>query len=138
MQNIRFQSHIADIRMKIESDSLPELFLAGLSGMNQLLKKYPEQNNGESAILRTINIKSVDTTTMLIDFLSEVLTLSHIDQAVFTEVDFNHLSDHEISAIIKGIKLDHFDEDVKAVTYHEANIKQNQKGKWSTIVIFDI
>lgn len=138
MQTIEFQSHTADIRMKIVSDSLPDLLLTGLSGMNRLLKKDPFHNNGEQVLFRTLKINSVDTTTLLVDFLSEVLTLSHVEKAIFDEVDFTHISDHELSAIIKGSKTNHFDEDIKAVTYHEANVQKNDDGQWKTTIIFDI
>jgi SHS2 domain-containing protein len=138
MKKIEFKSHTADIRLKIESDSLPELLMAGLSGMNRLLKKEPPVKNGESPVFQTITINSVDTTTLLIDFLSEILTLSYIHGTIFNEVDFTHISDHETSAIIHGVKVDKFDEDIKAVTYHEADVHKKKNGKWETVIIFDI
>jgi SHS2 domain-containing protein len=127
MKKIEFKSHTADIRLKIESDSLPELLIAGLSGMNRLLKKEPPVKNGESSVFQTITINSVDTTT-----------LSYIHGTIFNEADFTHISDHETSAIIHGVKVDKFDEDIKAVTYHEADVHKNKNGKWETIIIFDI
>jgi len=138
MKKIEFKSHTADIRLKIESDSLPELLLAGLSGMNRLLRKEPPVKNDGSPVFQTITITSIDTTTLLIDFLSEILTLSYIHGTIFNKVDFTHISNQETSAIIRGFKVDKFDEDIKAVTYHEANVHKNKNGKWETIIIFDI
>ena len=34
--------------------------------------------------------------------------------------------------------VDAFDEDIKAVTYHEANIEENEEGVLQTTIIFDI
>ena len=31
-----------------------------------------------------------------------------------------------------------FGADVKAVTYHEAEIRQNANGEWSTVIVYDI
>jgi SHS2 domain-containing protein len=44
----------------------------------------------------------------------------------------------EVIATIKGNRVSYFDEDIKAVTYHEAAVKQNNEGQLETVIIFDI
>jgi SHS2 domain-containing protein len=39
--------------------------------------------------------------------------------------------------VIRGCPVDHFNDDIKAVTYHGAEVV-NDAGKWRTPVIFDI
>jgi SHS2 domain-containing protein len=131
-------AHTADVKIRLTSETLPGLFKLGVHSLNQLLK--PEFNAGESnaSITEQIQLQAPDSTSLLIDFLSEVLTLSQIDKAIFSEFKIDKMSDYKLSAVLKGTPVDSFDEDVKAVTYHEANVKVNQDGNWETIIIFDI
>ena len=59
-------------------------------------------------------------------------------QEIYNQVDFTRLTKNEVWAEIRGFKVKNFSEDIKAVTYHEAQIKRNKKGQWKTTIIFDI
>ena len=137
MKKIEYLPHTADIRVKIESDSLEGLFHAGFQAMAEVIKKENE-NKDSNKITRKIEVKSMDITVLLIDFLSAVLTETHIGQVSFFDLEILNLSDQSIVALIKGCPVDHFDEDIKAVTYHEADVVKNEKGNWETLIIFDI
>lgn len=129
--------HTADVRLKLSGDTLEEIFLAGLEGMAQIEKKDFCQISKVFPVKRTINLTSLDPTSLLIDFLSYVLTFSHEDQAIFCASDFQILSPTYLNTTVFGAKTDHFDEDIKAVTYHEAEVKK-KNGKYETTIIFDI
>lgn len=130
--------HIADMRLHIEGNSLQELFLAGMEGMAQILKKDFCQNHMAFPLKHTVLLTAKDTTALLIDFLSEVLTYSLVEKAVFCRAEFTELSAKTLNAKIYGIKTNRFDKDIKAVTYHEAKVKRNNKNRYETIVVFDI
>ncbi len=70
--------------------------------------------------------------------MSEVLTYTYEEKAIFSKVEFIKLEDKELSGIVYGENVQGFDEDIKAVTYHEAEVKKNKKGNWETIIVFDI
>ena len=89
-------------------------------------------------VVKKINLSATDTTSLLIDFLSEALTYSQEERAVFTKVLFSDLDEKNIAAEIYGQTVDDFGEDIKAVTYHEANVVKNNRGNWETVIIFDI
>ena len=135
-----FLPHVADVRLKAEGDSLEELFTAALEGMNNLIKtsSCPAKKEDDQQLKEKIEISSVDATSLLIDFLSEVLTYSQVNKAIYCRVKFEKLTNNFLSATIFGNRVDTFDEDIKAVTYHEAEIKKDEKGIFSTIIIFDI
>src|SRR2546423_13891467 len=78
-----------------------------------------------------IEIDSLDRTTLLVDFLSEVLTRAHIDRAVFDDVTFEQLTERDLKATISGHASARFEQDIKAVTYHEADVRQIDGG-WQT------
>ncbi len=136
MRTYELISHIADIRLRAEGDSLQELFIAALEGMNFIAEKGKQKipiNTKEKIVL-----SSMDRTTLLIDFLSEVLTSMHINRAIYTNVAFDELTDKSLSATILGHTIESFDEDIKAVTYHEAEVIKNEEGNFEVIIVFDI
>ncbi len=136
MKNFELIEHTADVRLKIEASTLEELFEIALSGMAEIIKKDVCQN--ECTIQKEINLNSIDPTALLVDFLSEVLSITHSEKIVFCKINFEELIDTKIRCIVFGAKVDGFDEDIKAVTFHEAEIKKTSKGNFETIIIFDI
>ncbi len=137
MRSFEILPHTADLRLKISGDSPEELFRAAVEGMASIIKKDACGDAG-AEIKKKVSLNSADRTALLVDFLSEVLTVSQTDKIVFCDASFEKLTETELTAEVIGPKVDEFDEDIKAVTYHEANIVQNEKGQWETIIIFDI
>lgn len=136
---IRFLHHTADVRVQIESESQETLFRAGLAAMNRMLKKNGCGKPGALNISRKVEIHSTDVTTLLVDFLSETLTASFTEKALFCQVDFAELTQKHLRAVVSGHSLVAFDNDIKAVTYHEAEVVRDEKtGRWRTSLIFDI
>lgn len=136
MSSFEILPHTADLRLKVSGDSPEELFRAAVKGMASIIKRDACKNRAE--IKKKISLSSADRTTLLIDFLSEALTLSQTDRIVFCNVNFEKLTETELTGEILGTKVNEFDEDIKAVTYHEANVVRNEKGRWETTIIFDI
>src|SRR3989338_4605410 len=138
-QGFEILEHTADLRIKAWGKTKEELFKNALRGMAYVQKE-------EARITKKVQVKSTDMTALLIDFLSEVLTQSQINRVVFFDANFKAFSDTpsadsgqvELEAEIEGIKVDEFDEDIKAVTYHEAEVKQNPEGVYETKIVFDI
>ncbi|MDF2157173.1 archease [Algoriphagus sp. CAU 1675] len=138
MKAFDYISHTADIRMRIRADSSPALFEAALEGMSQIIKADACKNPPFFTLTIPINLRSKNITTLLIEFLGEVLTHSHLHNAIFCKLQIKILNDHFISALIFGFPEEKIDEDIKAVTYHEADVKLNQDKQLETIIVFDI
>lgn len=138
MHTIEHLSHTADIRLRLRADSREELFRAGFEAMNEILKPGTCRKPCPCIIQRTVELSSVDTTTLLIDFLSDILTLAHEEKAIFCELDFQQWGENSLRASVGGRPANGFEEDIKAVTYHEANVQQKAGGQWETLLIFDI
>ena len=145
MKKYSFLEHTADIRLKLEASTLEELFESALEGMASLMFKTSTpsmvsdlQSRSYRTIKESLTLSAADPTALLVDFLSEVLTVSHIDKAVFDKVTLKKLTDQELEATIHGIAVDAFEEDIKAVTYHEAYVKKNNAETYEGLIIFDI
>ncbi len=135
MKRFEILPHTADIRLKVTADNYEELFSAALEGMNHLIKTDAPP---AMKFKDVIGIDSVDRDMLLIDFLSSILTLSHQQKAIYHLVRFRKFSNTELIADVEGNKVQEFDEDIKAVTYTEANIRKNEKNEFETVIVFDI
>lgn len=138
MYRIKFLPHTADIRMNVEADTLEEIYKGAFEGMRRLIKKkiFPQDPN--KIQMADITIESGDPAALLVDFLNKVLSLSHINKIVYTEIKITNFNNKIISATVKGHPIEKWDEDIKAVTYHEAAIFKSEDQKWVTNLIFDI
>lgn len=140
MKTHQILSHTADVRVKAEGSTLEELFCAALEGMAEIQNAQRIRQLAEKSekLTKEIKIASTDTTVLLVDFLSEALAQSHIEKAVFQEARFEKLTDNELSCEISGERVDGFGEDIKAVTYHGAQIIKNDAGNYEVTILFDI
>ncbi|OGH20758.1 MAG: hypothetical protein A3D74_05535 [Candidatus Levybacteria bacterium RIFCSPHIGHO2_02_FULL_37_13] len=138
MKSYEIIPHVADVRLQAKGASLDQLFENALEGMNRILCKDYDRFLNKHLFAKEIAITAYDTTSLLIDFLSEVLTLSHIHKAIFYSIDRLEIYGNSLNARILGVKIEKFMEDIKAVTYHEAEVRKNDEGQYETMIVFDI
>jgi SHS2 domain-containing protein len=138
MKRFRLLPHTADVRMCITADSLKDLFNVGITGMAEVIRPGFCQDPKGEELQCNLMIESIDKTTLLIDFLSEVLSLGHAKKALFCRVEWLSFGESKIVARIFGHRIDRIDEDIKAVTYHDADIFQKEDNSWECTIIFDI
>ncbi len=143
MKKFEILEHTADIKIRIFGQSLADLFKNALFAMVAIqIPNYKFQITNKSQIpnskmTRRVKVKSVDKEALLVDFLSEVLSLSDINNEIYPECDIIKLDDNEIEVEVRGLKVDQFDEDIKAVTYH--GVKVGKVGDhWEAEIVFDI
>ena len=126
--------HTADVRLRVVAPSLEELFRDAVRGMYAVMRG----EGGSGEVRRTINVhESADMTALLVDFLNDVLQRAHVAGEMFTDVAFLRLDPTSVDAEVTGVAAASFEEDVKAVTYHEADVRQ-EDGRWTTMLVFDI
>jgi len=128
--------HTADLKIRVFGKTKEELFKNALLAMAEELK--PEIDFSMPTQKETIKIKSPDLGALLVDFLSEVLYLSQTKKEIYNDVKFSRFSDTELVGELRGAVAVSFGEDIKAVTYHNLEVKEVEKGKWEAVVLFDI
>jgi len=128
--------HTADVRLHVEAETLTGLFRDALRGMMEIVKS--DQKTNVQRTTRTIALEASNETALLVDFLNEVLFQSHTNKEIYTSITFTKFQEKSLEAELQSASVDEFDEDIKAVTYHEADVKKNKEGKWETVLIFDI
>lgn len=130
--------HKADIKIKVFGKTLEELYKNAVWATASILYKNLKLTTKNLKLTKTLVAKSVDREILLVDFLNDILGESQISQAVYSEVKFKELRDNYLKAEIKGYSIERFDEDIKAVTYHDLSIRQNEKGIWEATILFDV
>lgn len=144
----RILSHTADLRLAVYGKTLEKLFLNAAEALADILsgKKrttaLPTVLVGQNSPKEFIQIKASNFSILLVDFLNEILTKSQTNKKLYKINKIIKLEHGEIEAEIVGMPVEKFEEDIKAVTYHEADIKEeiiNQKQKiFATKLVFDI
>jgi SHS2 domain-containing protein len=128
--------HTADYQIEAAGKNLAELFSDALAGMMTFLKNAPPA--AKQSIMRKISLRSENETLLLIEFLSEALRLAQVNKEIYCEVKFNKLDVRSLKAELIGIPVDGFDDEIKAVTYHGAEVKSGKNGKLAVAILFDI
>lgn len=126
--------HTADVRLRVTAGSVDELFREAMMGMFAIMGATRAEARGHTEARLTLD--SVDRTDLLVDFLSAVLSLAHIEHVAFDHVSFERFSETAMDAVVTGGQA-RFEQDVKAVTYHEADVRLVD-GQWQTMLVFDI
>ena len=126
--------HTADVRLRVTAPTLEELFRDAMRGMYAVMRAEA----GDRPVRRAVAVHdSADTTSLLVDFLNEVLHRAHVARELFTDAAFTRLDAASLDATLTGAAPASFEEDVKAVTYHEAEVRRDGDG-WTTMLVFDI
>lgn len=128
-----FKAHTADVRMQVSGRTLRTAFKDALAGMTKLA----EPRAPGARVARDLSLSAPDATALLIDFLNEVLILMLTRREAYTRVLFERLGEREAVARLEGKSVAGFGTEIKAVTYHEAELVHGPAG-WRTTIIFDV
>ncbi len=137
--------HTADLKIRVTGSSLEELFKNALIAMFQSIKPEAPGCKNQNGLLmcpelpqkHLVEVQSSDKESLLIDFLSEALYLSDVHGEAYLDAQIHTFAQTEIMATLRGVKVTGFTTEIKAVTYHDVHIV-NQNDVWSVDIVFDI
>lgn len=127
--------HTADLRIRVQGRTLEEVFRSALRGMSEVMKPKAARRPLDQE--RPITVAAPDIATLLVDFLSEALTLAHINREVYPDARVQELTPTTLRATLRGIRVPGFARDIKAATYHGVEVTRTQGGHEATVV-FDV
>jgi SHS2 domain-containing protein len=128
--------HTADCKLRIYGKNLPELFNHALQGMFEICK--PRKSLPGKKVMHSIALVSSNIEYLLVDFLSECLALSDIHNEAFDHASLELLTNTHLMASVSGYKIESFEGvEIKAVTYHELDVHQ-ENNNWIATIVFDI
>lgn len=129
--------HTADVIIHVEGTTIEELFKAAVFGLVAVLKPENLILNEKNYEFQKI-LKSENQNLLLVDFLSDILTIMHIQKGLVSDIIISKLDENLIDYTIFLQKVDFFERDVKAISYHNVNIKLNNSKNYEAEIIIDI
>lgn len=129
--------HTADWCLRVWADDLPSLFAEAARGMNALSGAQPAPG---PATRRTLSLSAPDAESLLVAFLSELVYAAEQERIMFAgfQVGMFERSDGlELKAEMDGTPLASATKTIKAVTYHNLQIRQTDGG-YEVEIVFDV
>ncbi len=130
--------HTADWALKVWAPDLPLLFAQAAEGMYWLMETTLESS---PPVERVIEIEGADVESLLVGFLSELLYLGESEGLGFNqfEVAFQeyHLRIDRLHAVVRGGKITAQKKEIKAVTYHNLEVRHTEQG-FTVTIVFDV
>lgn len=125
--------HTADWSIRVYGRTLSELFVHAAQGMFSLLDPDLESEGTQK---RTIELSAIDRETLLVSWLEELLYL--LESEGIAAVDYElQVNDKHLQAVVLTRKILSMKKDIKAVTYHELEL-QEEEGGIQTTLVFDV
>lgn len=134
--------HMADVGLKVFGETKERLFQNAASGMFFIItgsSEFAKQGNK-----KYLNIKCEGSNLegLLVEWLNELLYIHSTDFVFLNSFIVKSLTDSALQAQSRGLKINessyNIEKEIKAVTYHNLQVTENEKGYWEATVIFDI
>lgn len=145
-QEFEIIPHTADLKIRAYGNTFEELFRNALKGMFSSIKPQgprihykedmPEIHHFTAE--HEVTVHSMNKELLLIDFLSECLYLSDVNNEAYFDTRFTLLNETELECTVYGVHITGFEEvEIKAVTYHDLEM-QEIDSVWQATIVFDI
>ncbi len=136
-------SHTADIALEVQAANLESLFTEASRGWKEMVFEDSETRPAET---RSVRLSSPEAEDLLVQWLSELNYFLTVRQWVFHQCELVSLQRSgvmwELDAQVSGEALDparhYIYFDIKAVTYHQLEIKETNGGGYQVRIVFDI
>lgn len=125
--------HTADWELKVWGLELSDLFEQAALGMYTLAGLVLQS---KPRLSRSIEMQNVDSESLLVDFLSELLYFSEVEEIGFDSFDICIIG-CVLKAKLHGAPLDKISREIKAVTYHNLAINEGESGL-EVRIVFDV
>ena len=132
--------HTADLKIRAFGKTKEEVFANLALGMFENISE-PKAILKDQPIEIEIKVKANELLELLVDFLNQLVYLSDVNNVVYNNFDLVIFSkdDHWIvEGVAKGYKVNSFKLEIKAATYNELKLEEDQAGNWVAEVVFDI
>jgi SHS2 domain-containing protein len=127
--------HTADKALRIVGINLKELMISAAQGMTQLM--VGDVSKISNKIKKSIEIQAVDAESLLVEWLGELAYWAETEMLVFKKFKVTDITATRLQATIWGATVPELEKHIKAVTYHNLEIRQTPKGLEATVV-FDV
>ncbi len=130
--------HTADLSLRVWAADLPQLFVESASGMNALAGMMLADSPRTQ---RAFSTCADDAESLLVSFLSELVFFAEQEALAFDKIDLK-IEDgkgesYSLSATLNGASILSSNKSIKAVTFHNLQIRQTERG-YEVEIVFDV
>jgi SHS2 domain-containing protein len=138
MASYSILDHTADLGIRVFGKTQQDLFQnAGLALFDLMVSKKSRNKGME----RKMTVTGLDLPDLLVNWLRELLNLWTFEGRIMTTADIQIMDEGGLEAIVETVSFDpredEINHEIKAVTYHQADVKPVAHG-WEATVIFDV
>jgi len=135
-------SHTADWSIRVWADDLAGLLAESARGMIALTNAESSLSGVEGQaegprVKREVSLDAYDAESLLVAFLEELLYLSESEGLIFDDFSQLTIEDLKLSGIMEGGALRSIEKEIKAVTFHNLEIRESERGL-EVEIVFDV
>jgi len=127
--------HTADWSIRARGADLGHLLVSAAYGMGSLLVEDLDALSLDEQ--RLIEVEAFDRESMLVEWLGELAYLAERDGVVFGQFEVHEASPQKARIMVWGAQAPELHKHIKAVTYHNLEVKEGAGGLEAEIV-FDV
>ncbi len=127
--------HTADVGLRVRGRDLGELLTEAAKGLVLLLV---HEFVVQPRLWREIEIQAPDREILLVDFLSEILSLAVVEGLIVVKVEPVSVSETEVKAKVGLVPLEkkqRLTQEIKAITYHGLKVTEIDDGLEATVIM---
>ncbi len=127
--------HTADWSIRARGADFAHLLVSAAYGMSSLL--VDDVDSLSPAEEHTVAVEGFDRESVLVEWLSELAYFAERDGLVFRHFDIHEAGPTTVRATVRGTRVPEMHKHIKAVTYHNLEVKETSAGLEAEIV-FDV
>ena len=131
-----FFDHTADIGIRVRAATLPELVTPAGEALYAVIGEIAGRGDGKPV---TFDLTGEEPAELLRDYLAELLILFERDARIAGAVEVSTFTDSRLAVTVQARPIDYggsvFHHEVKAVTYHELDVKAIPGGYEATVIV---
>jgi SHS2 domain-containing protein len=132
MASHAFEQHTGEIKIRIDAEDLPALFVEAARALCELLGRPADEPPGD---WRRVTVRGRDREALLVAWLNELVARAEIDHLLCRDVAVDDLTATRLDARVRGVPFGETRTAVKAATLHGLRIATRPSGTSATIIL---
>ena len=127
--------NISVIKIAVRGRNLEQFFTDAFLGTLYLMKPFQKFTTEKTE--REIFIEAIDATSLLVQFLNEVLSMARSNKESYNNIIFYKIQPTSLRAKLFAVSVESFHREINTLDYHNAEVRQVEGGAWETTIIFN-
>jgi SHS2 domain-containing protein len=129
----RPEEHVGEWKLTLRGDTLASLFVEAA----RVIARSGGRARGDAGPWEPVSLSATDQSTLLVDWLNELIGRSEVERRAYGEVRDMRIADTRLEAEVRGTPVAEWCSPVKAATYHGLRV-EGENGRWTAVVLLDV